>query len=50
VLVEEERDGVWRGYSSTYVRYYLRGDAGRGRMVDAVGDSLYRDGVRGQIV
>jgi threonylcarbamoyladenosine tRNA methylthiotransferase MtaB len=50
VLVEEERDGVWRGYSSTYVRYYLRGDAVRGRMVDAVGDSLYRDGVRGQIV
>ncbi len=50
VLVEEERDGVWRGYSSTYVRYYLRGDAGRGRMVDAVAESLYRDGVRGRIV
>jgi threonylcarbamoyladenosine tRNA methylthiotransferase MtaB len=50
VLVEEQRDGVWRGYSSTYVRYYLRGDAGRGRMVDAVGEGLYRDGVRGRIV
>ena len=47
MLVEEQRDGVWRGYSSTYVRYYLRGDAGRGRMVDAVGEGLYRDGVRG---
>jgi len=50
VLVEEEREGSLRGYSSGYVRYYLTGTAARGRLVDAVGESLYRDGVRGRIV
>ena len=49
VLVEEYRDGAWRGYSSTYVRYYLRGAAARGRMVDAVAETLHRDGVKGLI-
>jgi threonylcarbamoyladenosine tRNA methylthiotransferase MtaB len=49
VLVEEYRDGAWRGYSSTYVRYYLRGAGARGRMVDAVAESLHRDGVKGLI-
>jgi hypothetical protein len=50
VLVEELRDGAWRGYSSTYVRYYLTGTAARGRLVHAVGESAYRDGLRGRIV
>ena len=50
VLVEEYRDGSWRGYSATYVRYYLQGDAARGRMVDAVAEAVYRDGVQGRIV
>ncbi len=50
VLVEEFRDGCWRGYSSTYVRYYLSGRAERGRLVRAVGDEPYRDGLRGRIV
>ena len=45
VLLKEYRDGEWRGYSSTYVRYYLRGVAARGRLVDAVADALHRDGV-----
>ena len=30
VLVEERRDGLWRGYSSEYIRYSLRGTARRG--------------------
>ena len=50
VLLEEHRDRAWRGYSSSYVRYYLEGDGSRGGMVAAVGDELYRDGVRGHIV
>jgi len=50
VLVEEEREGLLRGYSSTYVRYYLTGEAARGRLVEAVGEGLYRDGVKGRIV
>ncbi len=50
VLVEEFRDGFWRGYSSPYVRYYLTGAAERGRLVRAVGEDLHRDGLRGRIV
>ena len=50
VLLEEHRDRAWRGYSSTYVRYYLEGRGVRGGMVAAVGDELYRDGVKGHIV
>jgi len=50
VLLEEYRDRAWRGYSSTYVRYYLEGEGARGGMVEAVGDELYRDGVKGRIV
>ena len=38
VLVEERRDGLWRGYSSEYIRYSLRGDARRGDLVRAVAD------------
>ncbi|HUK77639.1 MAG TPA: tRNA (N(6)-L-threonylcarbamoyladenosine(37)-C(2))-methylthiotransferase MtaB, partial [Thermoleophilia bacterium] len=49
VLVEEEREGWLRGYSSTYVRYYLTGAAARGLLVEAVGESLYRDGVKGRV-
>ena len=49
VLVEERRDGVWRGYSSEYVRYSLRGDARRGELVRAVADGLTGDGVTGRI-
>ena len=50
VLVEEQRDGLWRGYSSQYVRYYLSGPAQPGRLVDAVGDELFADGVKGRPV
>ena len=50
VLLEECRDRAWRGYSSTYVRYYLEGEGARGGMVEAVGDELYRDGLKGRIV
>ena len=35
---------------SQYVRYYLEGEGARGGMVEAVGDELYRDGVKGRIV
>jgi len=50
VLVEERRDGLWRGYSSQYVRYHLAGAAQPGRMVCAVADEVYSDGVRGRVL
>lgn len=49
VLVEERRDGLWRGYSSEYIRYSLRGPARRGDMVLAVGDEAVGDVVRGSV-
>ena len=49
VLVEEQRDGLWRGYSSEYVRYSLRGDARRGELVCAVADDVTGDGVSGRV-
>lgn len=49
VLVEERRDGLWRGYSSEYIRYSLRGDARRGELVGAVADALADDGVLGSM-
>ena len=49
VLVEERRDGLWRGYSSEYIRYTLRGPARRGELVTAVADELAGDGVRGGV-
>jgi threonylcarbamoyladenosine tRNA methylthiotransferase MtaB len=50
VLVEERRDGLWRGYSSQYVRYELKGAARPGQLVSAVADELHGDGVRGRVV
>jgi hypothetical protein len=49
VLVEEQRDGLWRGYSSDYVRYSLRGRARRGDLVRCVADRLTDDGVAGSV-
>ena len=50
VLVEEHRDGLWRGYSSSYVRYYLQGEARPGQLVRAVATCEHGDGVRGYLV
>jgi len=50
VLVEERRDGRWRGYSSQYVRYHLSGDAAPGRMVRAVADEVCGDAVAGRVL
>ena len=49
VLVEERRDGLWRGYSSEYIRYALRGPARRGELVTAVADEVAGDGVTGAV-
>ena len=49
VLVEERRDGLWRGYSSEYIRYYLEGAARPGSLVRAVADEEHEDGVKGRI-
>jgi threonylcarbamoyladenosine tRNA methylthiotransferase MtaB len=49
VLVEERRDGLWRGYSSEYIRYALRGPARRGELVTAVAVELAGDGVVGEV-
>jgi threonylcarbamoyladenosine tRNA methylthiotransferase MtaB len=50
VLLEERRDGLWRGYGSHYVRYYLEGEGARGDLVRAVGDEAFADGLRGRIL
>ena len=50
VVVEERRDGLWRGYSSQYVRYYLWGAAAPGRLVRACADEEFKDGVKGRII
>ena len=49
VLVEERRGGLWRGYSSEYVRYYLEGRAAPGALVAAVAAEEHEDGVKGTI-
>jgi hypothetical protein len=49
VLVEERREGLWRGYSSEYVRFYLDGAAVPGRLVTAVACAEHEDGVKGRI-
>ena len=50
VLVEERREGLWRGYSSEYVRYYVDGAAVPGSLVSAVACEEFEDGVKGRIV
>ena len=50
VLVEERRDGLWRGYSSQYIRYYLDGAASPGTLVRAVGSEEHEDGLKGRVV
>ena len=50
VLVEEHRDGLWRGYSSSYLRYYLQGEARAGQLVRAVAVGEHADGVKGYLV
>jgi len=49
VLVEERREGLWRGYSSEYIRHYLDGVASPGTLVPAVAYEEYEDGVKGHI-
>ncbi len=49
VLIEDRHDGLSRGYSSEYIRYYVSGEARRGQLVGAVADAEHRDGVRGRI-
>jgi threonylcarbamoyladenosine tRNA methylthiotransferase MtaB len=49
VLVEDCRDGLWRGYSSEYIRYHLRGTAAPGTLVTAVAGEECEDGVKGRI-
>jgi threonylcarbamoyladenosine tRNA methylthiotransferase MtaB len=49
VLLEEFRDGLWRGYSSGYVRYYLAGEGEPGWLVAAMADEPFADGVKGHI-
>jgi threonylcarbamoyladenosine tRNA methylthiotransferase MtaB len=49
VLVEERRDGLWRGYSSEYIRYYFEGAASPGTLVRAVACEEHEDGVKGRI-
>jgi threonylcarbamoyladenosine tRNA methylthiotransferase MtaB len=47
VLVEDRRDGLGRGYSSEYVRTFVRGAARPGQLVSVVADGEYEDGVIG---
>jgi hypothetical protein len=62
VLLEERRDGWWRGYSSQYLRYYVQprrtgavatresstgAELAPGRLVRVVADQVCKDGVKG---
>ena len=49
ILVEERRDGLWKGYSSEYVRYSLRGRRTARRPGRAVADEITDDGVAGSV-
>jgi threonylcarbamoyladenosine tRNA methylthiotransferase MtaB len=49
VLVEDRRDGLGRGYSSEYIRYFVRGPARRGQLVGVVADGEHEDGVIGTV-
>lgn len=49
VLVEDRRDGLGRGYSSEYIRYFVRGAARRGQLVGVVADGEHEDGVIGSV-
>jgi len=49
VLIEERRDGLWRGYSSQYIRYYLEGTASPGSLISTVAREEHEDGVKGRI-
>ncbi len=50
VLVEDARDGLARGYSSEYVRYYVPGARRAGEMISVVGDAEHGDGLMGRVV
>ncbi len=45
VLVEQYDGGLWKGYSSEYIPYYVEGDARRGELVRVVGRCEHNDGV-----
>jgi threonylcarbamoyladenosine tRNA methylthiotransferase MtaB len=49
VLVEECRDGLGRGYSSEYVRTFVRGAVSPGQLVGVVADGEHEDGVIGTV-
>jgi len=49
VLVEECRDGLGRGYSSEYVRTFVRGAVRPGQLVSVVADGEHEDGVIGTV-
>ena len=49
VLVEDRRDGLGRGYSSEYIRYFVRGAVQRGQLVSVVADGEHEDGVIGTV-
>ncbi len=49
VLVEDRLHGLWRGYSSEYIPYYLRGEASPGKLVDVVARREHEDGVMGEV-
>lgn len=47
VLIEDQHDGLWRGYSSEYIPYYVAGEARPGSLVDVIAAREHRDGVMG---
>lgn len=49
VLAEDRRDGLLRGYSSQYIRFYLDAAARPGTMVTALAQAAYKDGVKGTV-
>lgn len=50
VLVEEQKNGFWQGYTKQYLRVYFQGNVQSGQIVDVKIAEPYLDGVKGEVV
>ncbi len=50
VLVEEQKNGFWQGYTKQYLRVYFKGNVQSGQIVDVKIAEPYLDGVKGELV
>ena len=50
VLVEEQKNGFWQGYTKQYLRVYFQGNVQSGQIVEVKIAEPYLDGVKGEVV